>query len=307
MNPRAWARLLVKPIPQWAPIGLPQEQRLVDVWLRGAGEPVDIEGNHVVVSLAPLTIAVGQARVDGGEIVFVDRRSGRELGRLRVRRAAYESPDPEISFLEVDGGEHACLPFGLRAWQRLMQSRRRDTRFHLSNADAQHLMLFYLRPRPVVLVSVDDGVNDNLFPMDLIGTLRDRLTLALRTTSPSVATLRASRRVALSDISLRLRDAVYRLGKHHQLARIDWSSLPFASVRSAEFGLRVPADAQRLRECTIESWTEVGTHSFFMCRIVSDRTLGDEPRLHHTSGIHRAFRQRAGSLPWQELADARSA
>ena len=305
MSIRAWSRLLVKPIPQWAPIGLQQEQRLIDVSLRAAGDPLDIDANHVIVSLAPLTIAIGSAEISRGEIGFVDRLSGRELGTLRIRRAASAAHTPEISFLEVDGGRHSCLPVGLRSWQRLLQARwRHDGGFQMSNSAAQQLMLFYLRPRPVVLVSVDDGVNDNLFPMDLIGTLEDRFTLALRTTSPSVATMRASRRVVLSDIALRLQHTVYGLGRHHRLARIDWNSLPFAIVRSPEFGLRVPAEAQRLRECSIESWQEVGSHSFFVCRVVTDRTLGNEPRLHHTCGIHRVYRQRTGGLPWQELGGA---
>jgi flavin reductase (DIM6/NTAB) family NADH-FMN oxidoreductase RutF len=305
MKPRSWARLLAKPIPQWAPIGLQQDQQLIDVWLRAAGDPVDIDANHVIVSLAPLTIAVGRAGIERGEIGFVDRLTGRELGALRLRRVPGTTPGPETSFLEVDGGRHACLPIGLRAWQRLLQARwRHDGGFRMSNSAAQQLMVFYLRPRPVLLVSVDDGVNDNLFPMDLVGTLGERFTLSLRTTSPSVATMRASRRVALSDIALRLQHTVYGLGKHHRLARIDWSSLPFAAARSPEFGLRVPAEAQRLRECSIDGWQEVGSHCFFVCRVVSDRTLGSEPRLHHTCGIHRVYRERNGSVPWRELGDA---
>jgi flavin reductase (DIM6/NTAB) family NADH-FMN oxidoreductase RutF len=207
-----------------------------------------------------------------------------------------------MSFLEVDGGKHRCLPAGVRAWQRLLQARwRHDGGFRMSNTAIQHLMLFYLCPRPVVLVSVDDGVNNNLFPMDLIGKLRNSFTLALRSTSPSVATMRGSRRVALADVALRLQRTVYALGKHHKLAKIDWSTLPFDSAHSAEFGLRVPVDAERIRECSIERWHEVGSHTFFVCRVVSDHTLGDAPRLHHTCGIHRAYRQRAGELPWHEL------
>ena len=31
------------------------------------------------------------------------------------------------------------------------------------------------------------------------------------------------------------------------------------------------------------------------------RALRNEPRLHHTCGIHRVWREVAGALPWQEL------
>jgi len=303
VKPRELARLLAARIPCWAPIGLPEGRQLVDVVLRSAGSSIDVTFNHVIVSLVPLTIAVGHAGVAQGELAFIDRDGGRELGTLRLRRAP-DAPgdDTGLSFLEVDRGRHACLPTGLRAWHRLLQARwRHDGGFRMSNTAVQHLALFYLRPRPVVLVSVDDGENDNLFPMDLIGTLRDTFTLALRSTSPSVATLRGSRRAAIADLPLRLQATAYALGKHHRLARIDWNSLPFEASRSMEFGLRVPVDAQRVRELSIECWYEVGSHHFFVCRVVSDLTLGSEPRLHHTCGIHRVYRQRAGSLPWREL------
>jgi flavin reductase (DIM6/NTAB) family NADH-FMN oxidoreductase RutF len=308
MSLPAPVRLIVTKVPCWAPIGLADEQQLIDVRLRTSGNSIDVSSNHVIASLVPLTIAVGQDGITEGELGFFDRRTGRELGTLRVRRSpAGTIAGESLSLLEVHGGRHNCLPVGLRAWQRLLQARwRHDGGFRMSNTAVQHLMLFYLCPRPVTLVSVDDGVNNNLFPMDLIGKLRDRFTLALRNTSPSVATMRRSRRVALADVALDLLKTVYGLGKHHQLARIDWSSLPFESARSAEYGLRVPAGAQRIRECSIESVSEVGSHTFFVCRIVSDQMLGTQPRLHHTCGIHRVYRQKAGVLPWREFGDASS-
>jgi flavin reductase (DIM6/NTAB) family NADH-FMN oxidoreductase RutF len=304
----ASVRLVVSAVPCWAPIGFAEEQQLIDVRLESSGKSIDVNSNHSIASLVPLTIAVGHEGVTAGALGFFDRRSGRELATLRLRRPrdANESGHG-LSLLEVSGGTHHCLPAGLRAWQRLLQARwRHDPGFRMSNTAVQHLMLYYLCPRPVTLVSVDDGVNNNLFPMDLIGTLRDRFTLALRNTSPSVATLRGSRRAALADVPLELLKTVYGLGKHHRLARIDWSSLPFECTPSAQFGLRVPANAQRIRECSIESFSEVGSHTFFMCRIVSDHRLGSEPRLHHTCGIHRVYRQKSGALPWRELGDARS-
>lgn len=308
MSLRESVRLVTRRISCWAPIGLTDEQQLIDVRLHAAGSSIDVNSNNVIVSLVPLTIAIGHDGISAGRLEFVDRSTGRELGTLHLRRAASESTRvalaPGYSILEVCGGSHACLPPGLRTWHRIRQANwRRKPGFHMSNTAIQRLTLFYICPRPVVLVSVDDGVNDNLFPMDLIGRLGDRFTLALRSTSASIATMHASRRVALADVALRLQDTVYGLGKHHRLKQIDWDELPFATARSPEFGLRVPADAQRVRECTIESWREVGSHQFFMCRAVSDRTLGNEPRLHHTSGIHRTYRARRGSLPWYEARD----
>jgi flavin reductase (DIM6/NTAB) family NADH-FMN oxidoreductase RutF len=299
-------RLTFGPLPEWAPVGLPEGPGIVHVRLRAQGESLDVSGNHVIASLLPLTIAIGHDGIESGELDFIDRDSGRALGTLRLQRArAAIASEAGCSLLEVVGGRHWCLPAGLRRWQRLLQAKwKRAPGFHMANAAIQQLMLFYLLPRPVALVSVDDGANHNLFPMDLIGPLRDGFTLALRNTSPSVTTMRGSRRVALSDVALRLQPTVYQLGKHHRVARIDWAQLPFPAAQSPQFGLTVPADAQRLREFVIDDWRELGSHTFFRCRQVSDQRLGDEPRLHHTCGLHRDWRQRRGPLPWLEYAGA---
>lgn len=303
MKPATLGCLATKPIPEWAPIGLREANGLVDVRLRTRDGEFDVDGNHVIASLVPLMVAVGRGGIRSGELVFSDHASGRVLGILELHRARECVGESACSLLEVTGGRHWCLPLGLRRWQRLLQAKwRYAPGFRMSNSAIQHLMLFYLRPRPVVLVSVDDGMNHNLFPMDLIGPLRDGFTLALRNTSPSVATLRGSRRAALSDVALRRQPEVYQLGKHHKVARIDWSQLPFPAARSPQFGLPVPADAQRLREFCIEDWRELGSHTFFRCLQVSDQVLGDEPRLHHTCGLHRAWREQRGALPWMEFS-----
>ena len=299
-------RRFVAPIPCWAPIGLAGEQQIIDVRLRSGRQSIDVNANHVIASLVPLTIAIGHPGITDGEFGFFDRRTECMLASLHLRGTPGTSRLAlGASLLQVDGGKHRCLPAGIRAWQRLLQARwHHDLGFRMSNVAVQRLMLFYLCPRPVVLVSVDDGVNDNLFPMDLIGNLRGCFTLALRTTSPSVATMRNSRRAALADMPLGLLKTVYRLGKHHRLAKTDWSSLPFDSLRSPEFGLRLPVGALRIREYAIESWSEVGSHTFFVCRVVSDRSLGGDPQLHHTCGIHRVYRENQGPLPWHEFDTA---
>jgi hypothetical protein len=306
VKPAGLVHLAIAPLPEWAPVGLLDGRELVNVRLRAHGRTLDVDRNHVIASLVPLTVAIGHDGIESGELDFVDRDSGRELGSLCLQRGRADIVgDGSCSFLEVTGGRHWCLPPGLRRWQRLLQAKwHHAPGFRMSNTAVQQLMLFYLRPRPVVLISVDDGVSSNLFPMDLIGPLRESFTLALRNTSPSVATMRSSRRVALSDVALRLQPSVYRLGKHHRIACIDWAQLPFPAARSPRFGLTVPADAQRLREFAIEDWRELGSHTFFRCRQVSDQKLGDEPLLHHTCGLHRAWRQRRGPLPWLEYAGA---
>jgi len=308
MNLRALTAPL-RPLGLWAPIGLPDPQALIDVRFRAGRTECDVTGNQVVLSLAPLHVGIGdvatrQLRGEVAELQFCDRVSGVELGVLRLEEhGAINAAGVRVTRFRVTRAAHRCLPAPLRTWQSWMQRRRADTSspFHMSHAALEQLAVFYICPRPVVLVSAQDGECSNLFPMDLIGPVAGpRFVLALRNTSPSVAILQNSRRAALADVALGERSLAYALGKHHRESNIDWSALPCQAARSSHFGLRVPAHALRVREFEILAAEPHGSHTVFVCRLVSDEGGADAPRLFHTSGIHGAWRRRHGAVPWHE-------
>ncbi len=167
--------------------------------------------------------------------------------------------------------------------------------FFMPPEAVQQQMIFYICPRPVVLVSVDDGTHDNLFPMDLIGPVSaDRFTLALRSTSPSIATLKSARRVALSDVPARDFATAYKLGIHHKNVKVEWDRLPFEIRRSREFSLPYPGIALRVREFAILDFATIGSHTFFVTQLASEQCAADDAQFFHTSGIYQHFRKSRG-------------
>ena len=52
------------------------------------------------------------------------------------------------------------------------------------------------------------------------------------------------------------------------------------------------AAALRIRELAIVHSQEIGSHTLFLCRIVSDEQLAEGTQLHHTAGFHQAYRRR---------------
>ena len=306
MNLRALTAPL-RPIALWSPIGLDATQSLIDVSFEAGGSEHDVTDRQVVLSLAPLLIAIGHPGrgVPRARLHFRDRARGVELGTLQLGSAGHLDVDgASLDCYSVQESQHRCLSAPFRAWQRWLHAHRpRDEHggFSMHAADVQHLLVFYICPRPVVLVSVDDGECQNLFPMDLVGTLGDdRFTLALRNTSPSVATLRNAGRAVLADVPLNDRSLAYSLGAHHRLRKIDWSALPCATIRSSRYGLRVPAQAPRIRELAIVDSQQRGSHTTFLCRVTAEESRAGGPRLFHTSGIHRAWRNGHGPTPWRD-------
>jgi flavin reductase (DIM6/NTAB) family NADH-FMN oxidoreductase RutF len=295
----------MRPLPQWPPVALRAPQEAVQVRLiTGRGE-FDVTRAAVVAALRPLTLGVGlDAKLMSAvedlsrpELRFVDLESKRTVGMLQLQHLRnWSTSGTAIGLFEVLRGTHRCVRWPFRPWNRWLQNRRLRSNtdpnnFFMPPEAVQQQMIFYICPRPVVLVSVEDGTHNNLFPMDLIGPVSsDRFTLALRNTSPSIATMKSARRVALSDVPARDYATAYKLGIHHKSAQVEWDHLPFEIKRSRDFSLPYPAIALRVREIEILDFDTIGSHTFFVAQIASEHSAGNDAQFFHTSGIYQHFR-----------------
>src|SRR5581483_10290739 len=231
--------------------------------MQGSRGEVDVTRSAVVAALQPLTVGIGlddDARAELGAysapvLRFIDVESRRTAGLLQLVRIRESSTQAApITLFEVGAAAQHCLGWPYRPWNRYLQNRailrhRRPGNFWMAPDAVQQLMIFYICPRQVVLVSVEEGEHRNLFPMDLIGPVApDRFTLALRNTSQSVPAMKAARRVALADVAATDCGLAYRLGAHHKEPLPDWQSLPCPLHRSREFSLPFPQSALRVRE-----------------------------------------------------------
>ena len=291
-------RKLVR-LPRYGPLGLSDPQQDVEVWLRGAGEPVDVTRNNVVVALRPFTIGVMFDRhhsVESGNplrlCMHEARGAKRLLGSIGLRPAGTISlPEHRFCLFEPSGYENYCAPalslalYYLRARRRAARSTRRNPHnFQMSHADLRSNFVFYICPRPVVLVTVEHEGSSNIFPMDLIGpTDSPWYTMALRSTSPAVRLMQQSRRMALASVPFAVRDVAYALGKHHALSSIDWADIPLPTAPSPLFGLPVPDAALKIREVRVREFHEVGSHVLFVTSIERETNPGNEgPQLFHS-------------------------
>jgi len=295
-----WVRPFVRPLPQWSPVAVLPASRIVTATLHGDEGALDVSADHTVASLDPLVIACS---VDAGMRVVLEYRdgaSGRLLGKLQLLRERAFNADAAVpAFYRVEAGEHRCLGWPLRAWnaslqQRSMARHAASNHLNMPPAAAQQLMIAYLYPRPVVLVSVEAAEHRNIFPMDLIGPLERSglFSLALRSTNVSEPVMREVRRVALSHVPAAMKPVVYKLAAHHKQPPPDWGALPFPLRPSREFGIPAVADALRVHELSIVHSQTIGLHTFFLARVVSVEDRAQGVQLHHTAGFHQAYRRR---------------
>lgn len=303
-----WLRSLMRPLPQWSPIAVAPPSRVVTATLRWRGRSADVTTDHTVASLVPLTVATSVNAGRRAVLEYKDSATGETLGMLQLGRMdAISTEGSAITLYHVMAGEHHCLRWPLRWWNAWLQNRsmlKHQATNHLNMAPtaAQQLMIAYLCPRPVVLVSVDTPEHHNIFPMDLIGPLNRSglFSLALRSTNVSQPILRADGRVALSSVPATMKPTVYKLSEHHKRPLRDWRALPFPVRKSQAFGVPAVAEALRIRELQVVHSQEIGSHTFFLGRITSEETLAEGDQLHHTAGFHQAYRRKHG-VPFTEV------
>lgn len=306
----------LRPTPQGAAISLIAPQQAVAVRWVHAGSETDVTTNCAVAALRPFTLRMGLPPEGAGavdaraaQLRLVDRERDELIGVLNLQFLRDWTTGGSPSRLyEVVGGTHYCAPRLRRMWDSWMYRRAARTtpsqKMLMTLAAVEQFMVFYSCPRPVYFVSVDGGSESNIFPMDLVGPLPpDRFTLALRNTSPSVETIKKTGQLALGDVPGTASAIAYELGKHHQQRAIDWSTLPFETIRSPRFQLRIPEISLRAREIEILDFQVVGSHTLFLGRICSEQILCTGPQLFHTSGAYQALRTRE-RRPFRSIKDA---
>ncbi len=303
-------RLFGPPIPEYVLVGQPEPQTQIRVRLHGLGEPLDVTRNCVIASLRPLLFAIGFELDDPATTLERARlwltldethAPGRTMGRIDLRfLLSLSMPDGQIALFETTGQVNYCLPplaLGRHYLRDEWHRRRHPTayNFQMSRPQRYGHYVFYICPRPVVLVTVAHEGNDNIFPMDVMGPIRlGYFLMALRSTSPSVRLMKGSGRMALSSIPVEAGPVVYELGQHHKKERIEWADLPMATRPSAHFGLRVPEQALAVREVEVQQFHTIGSHTLFITTTAYYEQCGASGRMHHISGLYQAYLARHG-------------
>lgn len=297
---------------QQCAIGLRDPQREVGVWLNGLGICLDVTDRNVMAAAQPLTLGVGLE--DGCDAAAIRRsrpslefreRGGesRLLGKIGLHLTG-EIPvgGGRLVLFRAHSCKNYCLPkarlwahysyYAYRRWR--ARARAGASTFRMLANELRSVFVFYICPRPVVLVSVRDGNLANIFPMDLIGPIGARhFTLALHRNSTAVPLMERSRRIALSSVPVEQTATAYDLGENHKLPGVDWPQVPFATSPSTSFGIPVPQFSLRVREMQIEAVRDLGSHKLFLAKTVEDEHWAEGLQMFLVHGIYQARRNHA--------------
>jgi flavin reductase (DIM6/NTAB) family NADH-FMN oxidoreductase RutF len=306
-------RLVLGPVdfPQQCVVGLRDPQVDVAVWLHGMGDVCDVTYNHLMACGAPFTIGIGlddaqrqsTKRNTKLALTFHDRAGDqRLLGEIALEWASVVPVgDHRLALFQIRDYRNYCLPKA-RLWARYLQYAYQRSHGHNSDVaitprEIHAMIVFYICPRPVALVSVMHGTIGNIFPMNLMGPIGNRhFCFALNSSTPVAKLVERAGEIALSSIPLEHSPLAFQFGKHHRREGIDLSRLPFATRKSTALGIPAPEFALRVREMKIESARKLGSHTMFVARTVQDEHWKDGLELFVEHGIYRAWRESKTSL-----------
>ena len=295
-------------VPQAFTIGLADPQMEIAVWLYGMGTPIDVTNRHSMACADPFTVCIAfdeeqkitEDNLRGLSLRFCERDGERRLlGQINLngkKTSAISANGLQIILFEARSSTNYCLP-KTRIWAHYLLHRYSLWRkvdsagVKMSFLERRAVMVMFIRPHPVVLVSLDGDAGGNIFPMNIMGDLQHNyFAFALKNSRLAARLVERSSQVALSDVPLAQTPLAYRLGANHGKSSIDWDRLPFATKLSAQFKFRVPAFTHRVREMQIETIRNLGSHTFFVARIVHDERSADSVGLCIVHGFYQAWR-----------------
>jgi flavin reductase (DIM6/NTAB) family NADH-FMN oxidoreductase RutF len=292
-------------LPQQCTVGIHDPQTEVTVWLHGIGAPRDVTFEHSIACAAPFTICVGGGewplnRDAGKRLALRFReRDGekRLLAELGLRHTGTILTDgPALRLFQIHGCKNYCLPKG-RLWahylhQAYLRWRNKSTsHIRISSRAAHAMIVSFICPRPVVLVSAVSGDRSNIFPMNLLGRVSEGyFAFALDSTRLAAPLVAGAGSVALSSIPLEQSEVARQLGKNHKKESVPWNQLPFPTRPSTALGIPVPCFALRVIELHIETIRNLGSHTFFVARVIRDERRGEGQQFSMIHGVYQVWR-----------------
>jgi hypothetical protein len=301
-------------IPQEFTVGLRDPQKEISVWLHGMGTPQEVTDRHSTACSSPFVICISfhsmnlpsSEQMKQLSLKFRERSGEqRVLGEIELKPSttvpAISAADSNLLFFEARSVTNHCLPkarlvahYLLHEYSLKHLKRKGNTSgIEMSSLERRAAITTFIRPHPISLVSVVDQHGGNMFTMNIMGDLgQRRFGFALKGTRTGSLIVERARRLALSTVPLPQAHYVYALAANHFISSLDWARLPFETRPSAAYGFPVPAFAARVREMEVEAIQRIGSHNFFVAKIIDDEKLQDCEIVCAIHGFYQVWRSR---------------
>jgi len=294
-------------LPAACDISLEHPQQEIKVWLHGKNIPCDVTLRHSIVCTSPFIFCIGfdpedRSQLHEGSIATLrfEENSGRRnlLGEIEIKlKTILPAEDHTMALFEAVQARNLCIS-NLRLAAHDLFNRyatwknREKNEVKVSQLGSACNAIGFICPRPVVLVSVQDEDAGSIFPMNLFGHLGgDYFAFALTSRRKAAPLVERIGHLALSTVPFDQASTVRKLAGNHYNQSIDWAQLPFPLQSSKKLGLPIPEFAIRVHELQVCSAQPLGSHTFFLARILHVETNSIQPEFNMIHGHYAAYRR----------------
>jgi flavin reductase (DIM6/NTAB) family NADH-FMN oxidoreductase RutF len=301
-------------LPQEFTIGLRDPQTEIAVWLHGTGQPRDVTFRQSTACSAPFVMCVAfdkgkvptEKELKKLSLKFCETQGRRRvLGEIGLKPATnppvISTLGSELLFFEARSSSNYCLPLPRLGAHYLFHAHVERRAVNTSGVEMSFLetraaMVTFIRPHPISLVSAIASDAQNIFTMNIMGDLGcSRFGFALKDSRTPAHLVERAGRIALSTVPLSQAGFVYELAANHFQQTVAWNQLAFPTKSSAKFQIPVPVFAARVREMEVERIQKIGSHTFFVARIISDETYAKDEIVCAIHGFYQARRLKGQS------------
>ncbi|HEY0177851.1 MAG TPA: hypothetical protein VGC08_15820 [Pedobacter sp.] len=163
----------------------------------------------------------------------------------------------------------------------------------VSFADLKALASAYSYPRKVRLISFKQDDYYNIFPMDLLGHIRqnNKYVFGLRHTNTALSKIIAAKKIVVSEVSFKHKETIYQLGSHHSAGPPPLALLPFKVISTENFGFYVPEWVDSYQEISIYKTMDLGSHMLLFGEVsdgdVLKESAGNLFHIHYLLYLHQ--------------------
>ena len=260
----------------------------------------------------------GKQHLRGLSLRFRQRDGNRRLlGTIGLKYSGLSIPTsgPVLYFFQVSSVRSYCLP-RVHLWMFYLQFSYRNWRhplpantISLSFLEMRAMEVFFICPRPIGLASAQENSRGKYVSPECDGVTGRRLPgFWAQGCQIAFTSGRPHQAHRVRTIPMQHGDLGYKLGPNHSKKNgIDSSDLPFATSPSPKFGIPIPAFAFRVREMEVELARTLGSHIFFVGRVVGDERFSEGVEWCVTHGHYQTWRlkSRPGEIESSIAEDAR--
>jgi hypothetical protein len=152
-------------------------------------------------------------------------------------------------------------------------------------------------PRKVCLISFNQNDYYNIFPMDLLGEIKDckRHAFGLRHSNAALSKIIETKKIVVSEVSFNYKNIIYQLGEHHRTNPPSFNSLPFKIMHTSNFGFYIPEWIENYKEIKILKTMNLGSQMLLWGEVINERTLKScEGHLYHIHFLLYLHQQKKG-------------